>query len=115
MNRVRLMIWKEFAHIKADEFSLRLMVFPVFVMLFVLSYALNTEVKNIAIAAVDQSRTPQSVSLLETVRANRLFRWKGSVTTAAEAREGIDKGIISAALVIPPSFAADLNIAAASS
>jgi ABC-2 type transport system permease protein len=111
MNRVRLMIWKEFAHIRADEFSLRLMVFPVFVMLFVLSYALNTEVKNIAIAAVDQSRTPQSVSLLETVRASTLFRWKGSVATAAGAREQIDKGIISAALVIPPSFAADVNTA----
>ncbi|MBN2035418.1 MAG: ABC transporter permease, partial [Chitinispirillaceae bacterium] len=109
MNRVHLMIWKEFAHIRADELSVRLMVFPVFVMLFVLSYALTSEVKNIAIAVVDQSRTPQSLSLLETVRGNRLFRWKGAVATEAEARDAIDRGAIKVALVIPPTFAADVN------
>jgi ABC-2 type transport system permease protein len=111
MNRVRLMIWKEFAHIRADEFSLRLMVFPVFLMLFVLSYALTSEVKNIAIAAVDRSRTPQSLSLIETVRSNRIFCWKGAIATVEEARSAIDKGTIRAALVIPSTFAADLNTA----
>jgi ABC-2 type transport system permease protein len=111
MNRFRLMIWKEFSHIRADKFSVRLMIFPVFAMLFILGYALTTEVKNIDVAAVDQSRTPQSLSLVETVRANRLFNWRGAITTVAEARGEIDKGTIKVALVIPPSFAADLNTA----
>jgi ABC-2 type transport system permease protein len=111
MNLVRLMIWKEFAHIRADEFSLRLMIFPVFAMLFILGYALTVEVKNIDIAAVDQSRTPQSRSLIETVRGNRLFRWRGAVATVAEARGQIDKGTIKVALVIPPAFARDLAAA----
>jgi len=109
MNLFGLMIWKEFAHIRADKFSVRLMIFPVFAMLFILGYALTTEVKNIAMAAVDQSRTPQSLSLLETVRSNKLFRWKGAIATVAEARGEIDKGTIRVALVIPPSFAAGLN------
>ena len=74
MNLFRLMIWKEFAHIRADKLSVRLMIFPVFGMLFILGYALTTEVKNIDVAAVDWSATPESRSLLASVRANRLFR-----------------------------------------
>jgi ABC-2 type transport system permease protein len=111
MNLVRLMIWKEFAHIRADEFSVRLMVFPVFAMLFILGYALTSEVKNIDIAAVDWSRTPQSLSLIETVRGNRLFHWRGTVATVEQARGKIDKGVIKVALVIPPAFARDLATA----
>jgi ABC-2 type transport system permease protein len=108
MNLLRLMIWKEFAHIRADTLSIRLMIFPVFAMVFVLGYALTTEVKNIDVAAVDQSRTPESLSLIETLRANRLFRWKGMAPTAAEARRRIDAGTVKAVLIIPPAFSQDL-------
>jgi ABC-2 type transport system permease protein len=105
MNLTRLMIWKEFAHIKADKFSLRLMIFPVFGMLFILGYALTTEVKNIDIAVVDLSLTPQSRSLAETIRGNTLFRWKQPAAMVDEARSRIDQGDIKAALVIPADFA----------
>jgi ABC-2 type transport system permease protein len=105
MNRTRLMIWKEFAHIKADKFSLRLMIFPVFGMLFILGYALNTEVKNIDITVVDLSLTPQSRSLTETIRGNPLFRWRPPAATVGEARRRIDQGEIKAVLVIPSDFA----------
>ena len=51
MNLTRLMIWKEFAHIRADKLTVRLMVFPVIVQVLVLGYALTTEVKNVAVPA----------------------------------------------------------------
>jgi ABC-2 type transport system permease protein len=112
MNLIQLMIWKEFAHIRADKFSIRLMIFPVFAMLFILSYALTTEVKNIDVAVVDWSATPESRSLIETVRGNRLFRWRGAIETVAQARQEIDKGTIRVAIVIPPDFAPDLSASA---
>jgi ABC-2 type transport system permease protein len=108
MNLLRLMVWKEFAHIRADRLSIALMVGPVFVMTFLLGYALTTEVKNIDVAAVDLSRTPQSLSLIETVRSNPLFRWKGTLATTADARQEMDAGAVRAVLVIPASFAQDL-------
>ncbi|MBN2188085.1 MAG: ABC transporter permease, partial [Chitinispirillaceae bacterium] len=108
MNLLRLMIWKEFAHIRADRVSVVLMTGPVFVMTFLLGYALTTEVKNITVAAVDESRTPESLSLIETVRSNPLFRWKGVLPSAAEARHRIDAGSVKAALVVPPDFSQDL-------
>ena len=109
MNKTRLMIWKEFAHIKADKFSLRLMIFPVFGMLFILGYALTTEVKNIDIAVVDRSATPESRSLIATIRSNYLFHWRPPAITVDEARRRLDRGDIKAVLVIPPEFASDLN------
>jgi len=111
MNLIRLMIWKEFAHIRADKFSVRLMIFPVFVMMFVLGYALTTEVKNIAVTMVDQSATPESRSLTETIRSNYLFRWNQPSATVEEARRRLDKGEVRAVLVIPPGFARDLKAA----
>jgi ABC-2 type transport system permease protein len=108
MNLVQLMVWKEFAHIRADKLSVRLMIFPVFVMTFLLGYALTTEVRNIDVAAVDQSRTPESLSLIETLRSNRLFRWKGTIPTTAGARQQMDAGAVKAVLVIPPGFSRDL-------
>jgi ABC-2 type transport system permease protein len=108
MNLVRLMVWKEFAHIRADRLSVRLMIFPVFVMTFLLGYALTTEVRNIDVAVVDQSRTPESLSLIETLRSNRLFRWKGAIPTTGEAGQRMDAGTVKAVLVIPPDFSQDL-------
>ena len=83
MNLFRLMIWKEFAHIKADPFSVRLMVFPVFAMLFVLGYALTTEVKNIDVTVVDMSATPESRSLAAAIRGNRLLLGRPTLTSGA--------------------------------
>lgn len=111
MNLIKLMIWKEFAHIRADKFSVRLMIFPVFGMLFILGYALTTEVKNIDVAVVDQSMTPESWSLAQSIRSNYLFRWKPAAATVEEARRRLDKGEIKAALVIPPDFARNLKAA----
>jgi ABC-2 type transport system permease protein len=109
MNLIRLMIWKEFAHIRADKFSVRLMIFPVFGMMFILGYALTTEVKNIDITVVDRSATPESRSLTETIRSNSLFRWNFPSATVEEARRRLDNGDVKAVLVIPPDFSQTLT------
>jgi ABC-2 type transport system permease protein len=109
VNLTKLMIWKEFAHIRADKLSVRLMVFPVIAQIFILGYALTTEVKNITFTAVDESNTPQSSALIEAVKHNPLFIYKpGPSATVADARKGLDNGDIKAALVIPHEFAREL-------
>ncbi len=108
MNPFLLMIWKEFRHIRADKFSIRLMIFPVFAQLLIMGYALTTEVKNIDIAVVDECVTPESRSLIETIRGNPLFRFHRAAATAAEARRRIDRGELRAAIVLPPDFSRSL-------
>jgi len=104
VNLFRLMIWKEFRHIRADKLSVRLMVIPVFAQLLIMGYALTTEVKNIDVAMVDECMTPGSRSLMETIRGNALFRVHRAASTVAEARGRIDHGEIKAAIVFPPDF-----------
>ncbi len=108
MNLFRLMVWKEFRHIRADKLSIRLMIFPVFAQLLIMGYALTTEVKNIDVAVVDECMTPDSRSLIETIRANPLFRFHGAAATVAEARRRMDRGEIKAAIVLPTDFSRTL-------
>jgi len=108
MNLFRLMVWKEFRHIRADKLSIRLMIFPVFAQLLVMGYALTTEVKNIDVAIVDECMTPDSRSLGETIRGNPLLRFHSAATTVAEARRRMDRGEIKAAIVLPADFSRSL-------
>ena len=108
MNLFLLMIWKEFSHIKSDKLTIRLMILPVFFQMFLLGYALNTEIKNTAIMVMDESRTPQSRSLTESLKSSYLFRFTGMIEKRSDVREMLDKGRASLVLVIPAEFSRDI-------
>ena len=109
MNFVRVIIWKELKQIKADPLMVRLMIFPVFLQMFVLGYAITTEVKNTTLTIVDKSNTPQSASLARHFQHNGLFICVGPSSTETEAREKIDDGKARMALVIPADFTKTLD------
>jgi ABC-2 type transport system permease protein len=109
MNFLRLIVAKEFAHIRADEMTIRLMIAPVFVLMFILGYAITTEVKNVTITAVDHSNTPASRDLIQTVQHNRFFVFKGYASSESEARLMLDRGDARLALLIPADFAKNLG------
>ena len=109
MNRIRTIIWKELKQLKADPIMSRLIVVPVVVQMFVLGYAVTTEVKNTTVTIVDKSDTPQSASLTQAIVHNPLFRYVGPSSSEAQAREALDRGAAKIALVIPAEFAADLG------
>lgn len=111
MNLIRLIAWKEFKHIKSDPLMVRLMIFPVIAQLFVLGYALTIEVKNVPIAILDRSRTPQSVSLVSVIKQNPLFVYRGGASSEEEIHEMIDDGKVKIALMIPYDFSLKMNLA----
>ena len=82
---------------------------PVFLQMFVLGYALTTEVKNITITILDRSNTPQSVSLVQSVLHNKLFRFAGYAASEADCRSRLDAGDAKLALIIPADFAKNLS------
>ena len=109
MNFIKLIIWKEFTQIRSDPLVIRLIIFPVVLQMFVLGYALTTEVKNTTITVLDRSNTPESVSLVQTVIKNPLFRFAGYATSEADCRRRLDNGDARLALLIPAPFAKDLS------
>ncbi len=104
MRSIFTLIWKEFAHIKADPLMVRLIFFPVLVQLFVIGYAITTDVKNTPIAVVDYSNTPVSRDLITHLKYNELFRFVGLTTDERHITTMLDKGEIRVGLVIPPDF-----------
>ncbi|MFH0919855.1 MAG: ABC transporter permease [Fibrobacterota bacterium] len=109
MNYLRLMIWKEFAQIKADPLMLRLLVVPALLQLFIVGYALTTEVRNTPVAVLDRSQTPQSRELIAAVQNNALFDFKSDLANEAEARQRMDAGEVRVVIGVPPDFAQKLD------
>jgi ABC-2 type transport system permease protein len=104
------MVWKEFMHIRGDKLSIRLMIFPVIAQLLIMGYALTTEVKNTPIGIYDQSNTPSSRSLVASIRANNLFKYKGDYDNYKDLIGAIERSALSLALVIPPDFQKQIYI-----
>jgi ABC-2 type transport system permease protein len=108
MKFIRLIVWKEFTQIRSDPMIIRLIILPVLIQMFFLGYAITTEVKNTTITVVDRSNTPESVSLVQTMLHNRLFRFIGYSPSESDARERLDKGDARLAIIIPSDFAKGL-------
>ena len=108
-RHIGLIVRKEFAHIAADPLMGRLIVFPVLVQLFVIGYALTTEVRHVSFAVVDRSRTPQSASLIESYKPGELFDFVGVLPSERHLRQRLDNGSVRMGLVIPADFAVQLE------
>lgn len=115
MRFIRLIAWKELAHIRADPLMVRLIVVPVLLQLFVIGYALTTEVKNTPVATVDRSNTPQSRSLIAAIRANELFDYRGDLRDERRLRAMLHRGEVVLGLIIPEDFARELSFQSGSS
>jgi ABC-2 type transport system permease protein len=109
MKRLQTLIWKEFRQLTADPAGLRLMIFPVLIQVFVLSYAITTEVRNITVTICDRSITPQSQSLIASITHNTLFIYKGMSQSESEVRLKLDNGSARLGLVIPSDFSKTLE------
>jgi len=109
VNFIRLIVWKEFTQIRSDPIVIRLIIVPVILQMFVLGYALTTEVKNTTLAILDRSNTPESVSLVQTILHNQLFRFAGYAESETDCRDRLDRGDARLALILPAQFARDLE------
>jgi ABC-2 type transport system permease protein len=97
-------IRKEFIQIFRDPRTLALILVMPIVQMFLLGYAATTDVKNVPIAVLDQSRTPESRALLDAFRAANYFRIAYEVRSEEEIQILIEGGDVRAALLIPPDY-----------
>ncbi|MDQ3004425.1 MAG: ABC transporter permease [Chloroflexota bacterium] len=107
-SRLRSIIRKEFIQIFRDPRTLALILVMPIIQLFLLGYAATTNVKNVPIAVWDQSRSPESRSLLDAFRAADYFTISFEVYSQEEIQTLIEQGDVRGALVIPPDYARTL-------
>ena len=89
---IRYLIQKEFLQIRRNAFLPRLIVvFPIVIMC-VMPWVMQMEVKNIVVDVVDIDRSVESQRLVGQIAASNYFIFGGQKPTYAEAMKDIEKG-----------------------
>lgn len=101
------LIRKEFLQIRRNAFLPKLiLIFPVMIMC-VMPWVMNMEVKNIVVDVVDNDRSTQSQQLVHRVEASRYFIFHGQQSSYAAALNDVEKSKADVVLVIPPRYSRD--------
>lgn len=103
------MLRKEFIQMRRDRLTLAMVVVLPALQLVLFGYAIRTEVRNLPTVVLDESRSSESRALIDVMRNTGNFEITGAVASRAELRQAIERGDASAAVVIPPDFAANLK------
>jgi ABC-2 type transport system permease protein len=100
---------KELRQIRRDRQTLLVMAFvPVFFLLLY-GYALNFDIRHIAMAVEDRDHTPESRALVSSFVSSGYFELVATVYSTREAERLLDQNDARAILVIPEGYSRDLR------
>ena len=89
---LRYLIQKEFLQIRRNSFMPKIIfIFPIMVMC-VMPWVMNQEVKNIRVSVVDHDRTTQSQQLVHRIEASSYFLFNGQRDSYHEALRDVEQG-----------------------
>lgn len=108
-SRLFSIIRKEFIQIIRDKRTLALILIIPIMQLFLLGYSATSDVRDIPMAVMDQSLSAESRALLDAFRAADYFLITNVVDSEDELRTAVDNGVVRAAIIIPATYAKDLN------
>ena len=89
---LKYLIQKEFLQIRRNAFLPRLIVMFPIVIMCVMPWVMQMEVKNIVVDVVDIDHTVESQRLVQQIAASNYFIFGGQKATYAEAVKDIEKG-----------------------
>jgi len=102
-------LYKEFIVVWRDPMTLFFMLFPPLIEMIAFGYALDTDVKHMALVVLNQDRTEESRKLIDHFVNTQTFRVVGEVQSITELSSFIRRGKAFAGLEIPPNFTRDLR------
>ena len=89
---IKYLIQKEFLQIRRNAFLPRLIIMFPIVIMCVMPWVMQMEVKNIVVDVVDIDHTVESQRLVQQIAASNYFIFGGQKATYAEAMKDIEKG-----------------------
>ena len=104
ITRIIAITRKEFIQIMRDRRTLIMTLLMPIIQMVLLGYAANSDVKNVPLAVLDQSRTAQSRALLDAFRTTGYFVINFEVTSEPYLQRLIDEGQAKTGLIIPPDY-----------
>jgi ABC-2 type transport system permease protein len=97
-------LFKEFIVVWRDPMTLFFMFFPPLVEMIAFGYALDTDVKHMAMIILNEDRTVESRQFIDRFVNTETFRVVGEVPSIDQMASEIRKGHAYAGLQIPPKF-----------
>ena len=89
---IKYLIQKEFLQIRRNAFLPRLIVIFPIVIMCIMPWVMQMEVKNVVVDVVDIDHTVESQRLIQQIAASNYFIFGGQKATYAEAMKDIEKG-----------------------
>ncbi|MCL4534727.1 MAG: ABC transporter permease [Bacteroidetes bacterium] len=108
-GRILPIMRKEFIQIRRDPRTLVIMLMVPALQMFLLGYAVTTNVDRIATVVYDQAMDSRSRGFVDGFTNTEYFTLVGHASSQREARQAIDRGEAKVALLIPPDFSKNLD------
>ncbi|ASG01246.1 MULTISPECIES: ABC transporter permease [Vibrio] len=99
--RMKAVMVKEIRQLSRDRITFGMVVMIPLIQLLLFGFAINTDVRNIPIAIVDQSESTLGRLIVESVKATQVVSVKHTFATAEQAEHAIAQGNVRAALILP--------------
>ncbi|HAS8302152.1 TPA: ABC transporter permease [Vibrio vulnificus] len=99
--RMKAIMVKEFRQLSRDRITFGMVVMIPLIQLLLFGYAINTDIRDIPVAVVDQSESTAGRILTESVKVTQVVSVTQRYATAEEAAQAIQDGIVRAALILP--------------
>ena len=107
---IKYLIQKEFLQIRRNAFIPRLIfMFPIMIMC-VMPWVMNMEVKNITVDVVDNDRSTMSAQLVHRIEASHYFHFQGQKGSYDEAMDDVENSKADAIVEIPSHFERDMKL-----
>ncbi|QBH29524.1 ABC transporter permease [Vibrio vulnificus] len=101
LYRMKAIMVKEFRQLSRDRVTFGMVVMIPLIQLLLFGYAINTDIRDIPVAVVDQSESTAGRILTESVKVTQVVSVTQRYATAEEAEQAIQDGIVRAALILP--------------
>src|SRR5438034_9433006 len=102
-------LYKEFRVVLRDPLTLFFMFFPPLIEMIAFGYALDNDVKHMAMIVFNEDRTVESRQIIDRFVNTQTFRVVGEVRSVAELAAAIRQGKAYVGLEIPPNFTRELR------
>jgi ABC-2 type transport system permease protein len=108
-HRLRALIRKEFNQIRRDRRLMISLIIPPTLQILLFGFALNSNVSNLRLGILDESKTPESRELIADLTESKSFRLGGYFLENRELDNAIGRSKLDAGVVIPQDFARNLR------
>lgn len=109
LQRIYAIMVKELRQLSRDRPTFGMIVMIPLIQLLLFGFAINTNVRNLPVALVDQSNSEIARTLVADLTASQVVNFIQQYPTPSEATNALTRGEVRAALIIPKDIAQRLN------